>query len=135
MISFFVDSDCPIRIPDELKPEVAKYRKMGKKLHITISPVLQPRTMAQNAIFHAKVNEIAHLTGWDRDEVKKDIKNYAMQMGYPPAMSADGDVEISPEGELIPLPSHKATIEQMELLIEALYSWCFEKGVNIQEER
>lgn len=135
MISFFIDSDKPIRIPEDMKAEVAKYRGMGKKLHITISPVLQPRTLAQNAIFHAKVNEIAHITGWDRDQVKQEIKSYAMQMGYPPAMGADGDVEISPDGELVPLPSHKATVEQMELLIEALYSWCIDKGIAIQEER
>ena len=135
MISFIVDSRDPIRIPESMKAELALYRKQAKRIRVTISPVHQTRTLEQNAIFHAKVNEIAHITGWDRDQVKKDIKTYAMQMGYPPAMGADGDVEISPEGELVPLPSHKATVEQMELLIEALYSWCFEKGIAIQEER
>ena len=135
MISFFVDSRDQIRIPENLKPEVAKYRKMGSKLHITISPVLQQRTIAQNAIFHAKVNEIAHMTGMDREDVKKQVKAYAMQMGYPPAIGSDGDVATDEQGELMPLPSSKATVEQMETLIEALYSWCFELGISIKEER
>ena len=135
MISFFVDSRDPIRIPDEMKAEIARYRQMGRKLHITISPVLQQRTAAQNAIFHAKVNEISHATGLGRDEVKREAKAYAMQMGYPPAVGEDGDVEVDAQGELVPLPSHKATVEQMEILIEALYSWCFEKGIEIKEER
>lgn len=135
MISFFVDSRDPIRIPENMKDEIARYRKMGKKLHVTISPVLQQRTMAQNAIFHAKINEISHATGIDRDEVKRQVKQYAMQMGYPPSMGADGDVEMDEQGELLALPSHKATVEQMEILIEALYSWCFDNGIAIKEER
>lgn len=135
MISFFVDSGAQIRIPEEFLPELSRYRKMGKKIHITISPVLQQRTIAQNAIFHAKINEIAHSTGMDRDEVKRQVKQYAMQMGYPPAMGPDGDVETDEQGELLALPSHKATVEQMEILIEALYSWCFENGISIKEER
>ena len=135
MISFFVDSRDPIRIPENLKDELARYRKMGKKIHITISPVLQQRTMAQNAIFHAKINEVSHATGIDRDEVKREVKQYAMQMGYPPAMGKDGDVEVDEQGELLALPSHKATVEQMEILIEALYSWCFDNGIAVKEER
>lgn len=134
MISFFVDSRDPIRIPDELREELSRYRRMGRKLHITISPVLQSRTASQNAIFHAKVNEIAHATGMDRERVKHDIKQYAMQMGYPPAMK-DGDVVVDESGELKALPSSEATVEQMETLIEAVYSWCFDNGIDIKEER
>ena len=134
MISFFVDSREPIRIPEDMKEELRKYRRMGKRIHVTISPVLQPRTMAQNAIFHAKVNEIAHASGMSRDVIKHEIKQYAMQMGYPPAMK-DGDVVIDENGELQALPSSEATVEQMETLIEALYSWCFDNGIEIKEER
>lgn len=134
MISFFVDSRDPIRVPEDMKEELRKYRRMGKRIHITISPVLQQRTLAQNAIFHAKVNEIAHATGMDRERIKKDIKQYAMQMGYPPAMK-DGDVVIDESGELLALPSSEATVEQMETLIEAVYSWCFDNGIDIKEER
>lgn len=135
MISFFVDSRDPIRIPEKYREEVRKYRSMGRKIQITISPVLQQRTAAQNAIFHAKVNEISHMTGMDRDEVKKEIKQYAMQMGYPPATGENGDFEVDEQGELVALPSSKATVEQMEILIEAIYSWCFENGIAVKEER
>lgn len=134
MISFFVDSKEPIRVPEDMIEELRKYRKMGKRIHVTISPVLQPRTMAQNAIFHAKVNEIAHASGMSRDVIKHEIKQYAMQMGYPPAMK-DGDVVIDGNGELQALPSSEATVEQMETLIEALYSWCFDNGIEVKEER
>ena len=134
MIQFFCDSDKPIEIPDEMRDELKKYRRQGKRIRVTISPVYDTRTLAQNAYFHAKVNEISAQTGQDRDFIKREIKDYAMGFGYPAAVEENGELKTDGEGRLIPLSSSKATIEQMEILIEALYSWCFEKGITIQEE-
>ncbi len=134
MIQFLCDSDKPIEIPIELRDELRRYRRQGKRIRVTISPVYDTRTLSQNAYFHAKVNEISALTGQDRDLIKRDIKDYAMGFGYPAAVDETGELKTDGEGRLIPLSSSRATIEQMEILIEALYSWCFEKGIAIQEE-
>lgn len=134
MIQFLNDSDKPITIPEEMLPELMKYRRQGKRIRITISPVFETRTMAQNAYFHAKVNEIAAITGQDRDSIKSEIKDYALGFGYPAAVDETGELKTDAEGRLIPLSSARATIEQMETLIEALYSWCSEKGIYITED-
>ena len=134
MIQFFNDSDKPISIPQEYHDELMRYRSQGKKIRITISPVFETRTLAQNAYFHAKVTEISALTGQDRNDIKDEIKEYALGFGYPAAVDETGELKTDAEGRLIPLSSAKATIEQMETLIEALYSWCSEKGIYITED-
>ena len=135
MISFIVDSRDPIRIPESMKSELALYRKQAKRIRVTISPVHQTRTLEQNAIFHAKLNEISAATGVDRESLKHDIKRLAMSMGYPPDITDDGEVRIDDDGDLVPLPSSKATIEQMETLIEAIYVWAEQNGIDMEEIR
>ena len=134
MIQFLNDSDKPITIPEDMQDELRKYRRQSKRIRITISPVYETRTLAQNAYFHAKVNEISAFTGQDRDEIKRAIKDYALGFGYPAAVDETGELKTDEDGRLIPLSSSKATIEQMETLIEALYSWCSEKGIYITED-
>lgn len=134
MIQFLCDSDKPITIPEDMQDELRKYRRQGKRIRITISPVYETRTLAQNAYFHAKVNEISAFTGQGRDEIKRAIKDYALGFGYPAAVDETGELKTDEDGRLIPLSSSKATIEQMETLIEALYSWCSERGIYITED-
>ena len=134
MIQFLNDSDKPITIPEDMQDELRKYRRQSKRIRITISPVYETRTLAQNAYFHAKVNEISAFTGQDRDEIKRAIKDYALGFGYPAAVDETGELKTDEDGRLIPLSSSKATIEQMETLIEALYSWCSERGIYITED-
>ena len=38
-------------------------------------------------------------------------------------------------GDLVPLPSSKATVEQMETLIEAIYLWATQNGIDMEEIR
>lgn len=132
-MTFEVRSDKPIAIPPELMDELTRYRKQAKRLRVTITPILKERTMSQNSYFHAKVNQIARETGIDREEVKRGIKRYAIGMGYPCIEEEDGSLRLDSEGEPIPLSTAKATIEQMTILIEALYVWCNENDIQIED--
>lgn len=137
MISYIVDSrdKLQVQVPERYKEELAAYRKMARSIRVTITPVLKTRTLEQNAIFHAKINELSQATGIDRDSLKAEIKRFAMSMGYPPEMKEDGEVVVDEGGDLVPLPSSKATVEQMETLIEAVYMWATQNGIDMEEIR
>lgn len=131
-MTFEVKSNDPIRIPIELIDELERYRSQAKYLRVSITPVFKDRTMSQNSYFHAKVNEIARDTGIPRDEVKNEIKRFAIGMGYPCEENEDGTIRMK-DGEPVPLSSSKASIEAMTILIEALYVWCNENGIQTEE--
>lgn len=133
MVSFEISSKDPVRIPDELLDEVRKYRRQCKSIRVTISPVFTHRTSQQNAMFHAKVNRIARMTGADRAYIKKSVKDVAMTMGYPPAIGDDGELELDASGNIVAKSTSKASIEEMKILIDALDQWCFDNGIDIEE--
>lgn len=116
-------SGTPIRIPESAKATLSYMRKQTTELRITVEPVYKQRTEDQNAIFHAKVNEIAKECGANREWIKDQIKELAVSHGYP------ADVK---DGKLIPKSSKDVTIEQMEILIESVFEYAFENGINIR---
>lgn len=128
MISFTTDK---IFVPKEYRGEVDKYIRQAGKVRVIIAPAFQTRTLSQNAIFHAKINELSRLTGMDRDAIKDEVKDIAMSMGYPPEMDETGLPKVNESGRVIPLSSAKATIEQMVLLINALDFWCEERDIPL----
>lgn len=131
MIVFDVDSSEKITIPAAYIEELKKYRRQARFIRVAISPVFEVRTQQQNAYFHAKINEIARMTGYDRDELKREVKMLAMELGYPPATDAVGDLVVDDSGMAMPKPTSLATIEEMKIAIEALYIWCSDKGIEI----
>lgn len=134
MIVFDIGSREKLSVPAAYIDELNKYRKQSGLLRITISPVFEVRTQSQNAYFHAKVNEIARLTGMDRDELKAEIKMIALELGYPYAEDKDGDLIVNEMGMPLPKPTSQATIEEMKIAIEALYIWCSDKGIDISSQ-
>lgn len=132
MITFRQKSTEPLRIPEEHIARLRQMRQQCAYLQITITPVFPERTLPQNAIFHAKINEIAFLTGEDRDTIKSIVKDFAMSRGYPYSMDASGNPITTPEGQLIAKPTSKATIEEMTVLIDALYEWAFENDIFLK---
>lgn len=124
-VSWKQSSSEKLRIPDELLSSLSRVRGQADFIQVTIEPVYKQRTMDQNALFHAKVNELAKLSGADRGRIKEEIKGVATMRGYP------YDVK---NGEIIPKPSSEATIEQMEILIDALYEYAEENGHYIRSE-
>lgn len=131
MIIFRQKSTEPLRIPEEHTALLRQMRGQCAYLQITISPVFPERTMPQNAIFHAKINEIAAETGEDRNTIKSIVKDFAMSRGYPYRTDESGNPVTTKDGQLVPKPTSKATIEEMTVLIDALYEWAFENDIYL----
>ncbi len=111
-----------LTIPDELQSLLSIVRGEGKEIRITIEPIYQPRTANQNALFHSKIKELAVLCGADPEWVKDEVKRYAVSRGYPCEMG---------EGVVVPKPTSTATVEEMEMLIDSLYGYAFDNGINL----
>lgn len=134
MIVFEVDSRGDgIHIPPEYRKELERYRNQSRKLRIMIAPVFKKRTLAQNALFHAKLKTIERLTGLGWEEIKNEVKKEAILMGYPYKKDIYGDPVTDDDGELVPISSADATIEQMNLLMDALDQWCIINDIDIGE--
>lgn len=118
-----------IKVPEEMKDELEKYLRQAGMVRVIIAPAFQPRTLAQNALWHAKINEIAYITGMDRDEIKDEIKETAMYMGYPCKLDESG-YPAETDGRLIPKSSAEASISEMEILIDAVAIWAEQKGID-----
>lgn len=132
-IEWVQDSSEPMSVPMDLRPLLAEARKQSKRIVVSITPVYARRSLNQNALFHAKVNEIAAMSGVDRDVVKKMIKVFATGRGYPMVMGDDG-LPLIKDGEPLPKPTEEATVEEMEMLIDATFEWAFANGFYIQEK-
>lgn len=130
MIDFEVGSDERIAIPEEFIPTLRLYRRQSRRLRVTISPVFEQRTKEQNAIFHARLKVLARLTGIKFDDLKTQVKGIAVEMGYPVEMGPNGELKVDARGNLIPLPSHKASISNMKILIDSLDQYCFDHGID-----
>lgn len=115
-----------LTVPDELRQALVEVRKQRPEIRITIEPVYQTRTAEQNAFFHAKLGELAQESGADKEWLKNQIKMVAVNMGYGYDMVGE---------KLIPHDSSKATIEEMEILIEALYKYAFDNGHYLRREK
>ena len=133
-MTFDIPSKDKLIIPTELIPELKRLRGQSDTLRITITPVFKTRTVNQNAIFHAKINEVASHIGEDREVIKEHVKKFAMGMGYPYSVDKNGEPRCDKNGELIPKSSALASISEMTILIEALFAWCFDNGIYIGED-
>lgn len=118
-----------ISIPESMLEDVERYLKQAGKIRVVISPVFQPRTLAQNALFHAKINEIAYVTGMDREEIKEEVKEIAMYMGYPCELDESGyPAEFN--GKLVPKSSADVSVSEFEILIDAVGVWADQNGID-----
>lgn len=135
MITFTTDKTLGgklLEVPAELRDEIVKYIRQAGKVRVVIAPAFQTRTKSQNAIFHAKINELSTLTGMDRDVIKDEVKEVALSMGYPPELDETGCPKVE-NGMVVPLSSAKATIEQFALLINAIDLWCEERDISLSD--
>lgn len=116
----------PLTVPSELKGLLSIVRKEQPELEIVIKPVYPKRTAEQNAMFHAKLGELAAETGANKEWLKEEIKKLACTHGYPFEVIDD---------ESIPISTSRANIEQMEMLIDSLYEYAFEHGIYLEENK
>ncbi len=114
-----------IRIPDGLKPTLARIRGQTSWIRITIEPVYMERTADQNAFFHAKLGELSELCGGSKNWLKDEVKMFATKRGYP--------YEVV-NGEIVPKSVKQASVEEMEILIDSLYEYATKNGHVLQGE-
>lgn len=115
-----------IRIPDGLKPLLAKIRGQTSWIKITIEPVYKEGTENQKAFFHAKLGELAAQSGGEKEWLKNEVKMNATHRGYPYDII---------DGKIVPKSVSKATVEEMEILIDELYEYARDWSCNLGENR
>lgn len=133
MISFLVPSSTELNVPEDMRAELERMRSQSSRLRISIEPAFKDRTMSQNSYFHSKINQIAKGTGMPRDSVKRIVKGYAMGMGYPMERDKEGRIQFDQDGEPKPLSTARASIQEMTILIDALYAWASENDIYLED--
>lgn len=114
-----------LTVPPELKGLLLRVRKEEPEIEIIIRPVYPMKTENQNAMFHAKLGELAAESGADKEWLKREIKMHAVNRGYPYEMV---------DGQIVPYSTTRINVEQMELLIDVLYEYAFEHGYYLNKE-
>ena len=99
---------------------------------VVVYPIYKSRTIEQNSLFHALINQMSAQTGIDRDVMKDMVKEFAISRGYPYELDDYGLPE-SRDGRLVPISTKDATVEQMETLIESTYEFAFDKGLDLED--
>lgn len=114
-----------IKIPVELKEKLEKVRGQSKEIRISIEPVYQTRTTDQNSYFHSKIGLLAYETGAKKEDLKENIKWYAVRYKNYPLVTVNGKKE--------PLSVSKANVEQMTNLIDSIFEYAFNQGIYLEE--
>ena len=114
-----------LTVPPELKGQLLRVRKEEPEIEIIIRPVYPMKTENQNALFHAKLGELAAESGANKEWLKREIKMYAVNRGYPYDKI---------DGQIVPYSTTRINVEQMELLIDCLYDFAFEHGIYLNKE-
>lgn len=107
-------------------------RHQVERFKVVVYPIYKTRTIEQNSLFHALINQMSAQTGIDRDIMKGLVKDFAISRGYPYELDEDG-LPKSEKGRLVPISTKDATVEQMETLIEATYEFAFDKGFDLED--
>lgn len=113
----------------DLFDELEKLGHSYARVRITVPQ--RPRTTgyrSQNSRLHGHCQDIADQLGgiYTRDVVKDAMKRLAVTEGYPAVWS---DLH----GEVIPLPTKDASIEQMQVLLDTIGKYADEHGLYLTE--
>lgn len=87
---------------------------------VTVEPYCMGRSKEQNALYQLLIRRLSESTPYTVDEMKAIVKDKAVGNGYPVERDDDGD-PIERNGSYVPLSTKKATVGQMEMLIECCY--------------
>ncbi|MGI9293454.1 MAG: recombination protein NinB [Pseudomonadales bacterium] len=97
----------------------------GKPYTISIKRFFRPRTLDQNAKFHAMISDIAQHIGYERPEYIKDYVKDAY--GYRKTVVIDG------KPRSIPMSTADYNVDQFTNIIDRLYQLGAELGVEFQD--
>lgn len=112
-----VKGDSPADLVSTVREFINRY---PNGVVVTVGPYCLPRTKKQNGQFQVLVKRISAQSGYPSDAVKMMVKDLAVGYGYPVERDEDNE-PICKYGSYIPLSTAKATIGQMQILIECCY--------------
>ena len=92
---------------------------------VSIEPYKKPRTLPQNARFHAMVRALSQHTGHSERELKDWFK-----AEYGPTKR----IQVGNQGKVIPLSTTQYNRKQMSELTEHVDRVCAENGVYLEDE-
>jgi hypothetical protein len=103
-----------------VKPDPHKY------LSVTIERWHRKRSLDQNSLWHKMLTDLARHIGQDMELVKIGVKEWATEYGYP-------TVEDPINHRETPLPSHKANVKQMSVLVDSTFAIGGELGCDLSK--
>lgn len=115
--------------------EIAEKRDDGY-LEITIENIKRRRSTgekSQNHHLNGHIQTICEETGNEFEDVKKHVKQMAINMGYPMKMKG-GDVVLDMWGSPIGVSEAESTVEQCAMLIECVHMLAAELGIILSED-
>jgi len=114
---------------------IAEKRDEGY-VEITIENIKRRRSTgerSQNHHLNGHIQAICEETGNEFEDVKKHVKQMAINMGYPMKMKG-GDVVLDMWGSPIGISEAESTVEQCAMLIECVHMLAAELGIILVED-
>ena len=121
-------------VPEDIRQMLGIMLRENGRLRVTVEPVRPVRSVDQNRLFMLMVRRLSRQTGLPVDAMKAAVKRFAIDLGYPVQRDADGSLSVDGDGELVPLPSHEATVPQFSLLLDACEQIAYENGLDLEVE-
>ncbi|MGX8678386.1 MAG: hypothetical protein ACQGQO_04685 [Sphaerochaetaceae bacterium] len=121
-----------IIIPSQWMSEYAAMTHSIDAVEVIITPVYKKRTENQNGLFYAICGQIAEQCGQSKEYVKEFIKDKAIAYGYPVKHEDNGEIMIDEKGKPIGISTAKASISQMEILIDTAIFLAKEYGYELE---
>lgn len=121
---------------DEMKAVMHEIDDANKQIHVLIEAEKKRRSTgykSQNHHLNGHIQQIAMCTGQPFDDIKKYVKQMAIDMGYPMLMQFGRpvmDLWGNPQG----ISEADSTTDQCALLIEAAHRLASDLDIILQEE-
>lgn len=121
---------------DEMKAVMLEIQDQNKQIHVLIEPEKRRRSTgykSQNHHLNGHIQQIAMSTGQPFEDIKKYVKQMAIDMGYPMLMRFGQPVR-DLWGNVMGISEADSTTDQCALLIESAHRLASELGIILQEE-
>jgi len=122
----------------EYKKQLLEYcvEKRGGFISLSLSPPKRPRSTGKGSQSHhlnGHVQQIATLTGQPFDDIKKYIKEHAIDRGFPILEDENGTMILDMWGNKQGISEADCTIEECKYLIEESHQLAAELDIKLEE--
>jgi len=122
----------------EYKKQLLEYcvEKRGGFISLSLSPPKRPRSTgkgSQSHHFNGHCQQIATLTGQPFDDIKKFVKEQAIDRGYPLLEDDNGNMILDMWGNKQGISEADCTIEDCKHLIDQVHQLADEMDIKLEE--